>query len=225
MRKFLVRFFIGFSPQKNNLPFDAIGNHIQILNKVWEGQDYNDFGLERIFRLFLLAAKLFFPGIYLEQLFGKINISSHKIWTECYVLIKTLLPFTILYFEATQNHLLFFLNAYLLFETFIYIFSRIYLSEHFNAEDYKRMLILLFLNFLEVVFSFAVIYSSGKHLNKPFSGYVDAIYFSMMTSSTVAYGDFYPVTYFGKITSILQAVSTLVFLVLFFNFFNSKVKD
>ncbi len=57
-----------------------------------------------------------------------------------------------------------FLNIYLLAETFIYIFSKVFLTELHHHESVKRSIILLFLNFSEVVLSFALIYLAGNYL-------------------------------------------------------------
>jgi hypothetical protein len=57
---------------------------------------------------------------------------------------------------------------------------------------------LLFFNYIEMVFAFAVLYSCDNYLNKPFTHWFDAIYFSTTTSSTIGFGDFYPVKTFGR---------------------------
>jgi len=76
-----------------------------------------------------------------------------------------------------------------------------------------------------VVFSFATLYSCGNYLNKPLVSGFDAIYFSIITSSSIGYGDFHPVTTFGKILVSLQALLFLFFVVLFLNFFSTKIKS
>jgi hypothetical protein len=53
-------------------------------------------------------------------------------------------------------------------------------------------------NYIEMVFAFAVLYSCDNYLNKPFTHWFDAIYFSTTTSSTIGFGDFYPVKTFGR---------------------------
>jgi hypothetical protein len=62
-------------------------------------------------------------------------------------------------------------------------------------------------------------------LNKPLENGFDAIYFSIITSSSIGYGDFHPVTTFGKILVSLQALLFLFFVVLFLNFFSTKIKS
>jgi hypothetical protein len=62
-------------------------------------------------------------------------------------------------------------------------------------------------------------------LNKPFSNWFDAVYFSIITSSSIGYGDFYPVTTQGKFLVSTQALLFLFFVVLFLNFFSTKIKS
>jgi hypothetical protein len=62
-------------------------------------------------------------------------------------------------------------------------------------------------------------------MNKSFSHWFDPIYFSMVSSSSIGFGDYYPVTTFGKVLVSLQAMFFLSFVVLFLNFFSTKVKS
>ena len=85
-------------------------------------------------------------------------------------------------------------------------------------------MLLLFLNYVEIIFSFAVLYSCGNYLNQPFHHWFDAIYFSTINSASIGYGDFYPVTTIGKVLATAQAFLFLFFVVLFLNFFTTKIK-
>jgi hypothetical protein len=86
-------------------------------------------------------------------------------------------------------------------------------------------MLLLFFNYLEIVVSFGVLYTFGNNMNKPFEHWFDPIYFSMVSSSSIGFGDYYPVTTFGKVLVSLQAMFFLSFVVLFLNFFSTKVKN
>ena len=114
---------------------------------------------------------------------------------------------------------------YLLFETILYVPTLIFASDSLaRPSSYKRSLLLLFLNYFEIIFSYSVIYATGNYLNKTFTHWFDAIYFSIVTSSSIGYGDFYPVTTFGKFLVSTQSLLFLFFLVLFLNFFSANVK-
>ena len=87
------------------------------------------------------------------------------------------------------------------------------------------MMLLLFFNYIEIVVSFGVLYSCGNNMNKPFVSWYDPIYFSMVTSSSIGFGDFVPITTYAKILVSIQALFFLSFVVLFLNFFSNKIKN
>ncbi len=199
--------------------------HFKKISDVWHNSNYNDFGIERIFRLFLVTSSLFFPGIYLEYLNRNSSYHYRKIKGELYVIFKTIMPFAMLYFSLWHHSWLFILNIYLLIETYVYIFHKIFLPENNSGRNHNRSLILLFFNFVEVIGSFGVIYAAGHYLNQPVDNWIDALYFSLITGATIGYGDFYPTGTDGKLLIMLQIVSTLSFLILFFNFFAPRAQD
>jgi len=86
-------------------------------------------------------------------------------------------------------------------------------------------MLLLFLNYTEIIFAFGVLYSCGDYFNKPFGNWFDSVYFSIITSSSIGYGDYYPVKTIGKILVSAQAMLFLFFVVLFLNFFSTKIKS
>ncbi|HQS50952.1 MAG: hypothetical protein B7X86_08580 [Sphingobacteriales bacterium 17-39-43] len=197
-------------------------HHFTKIQNVWDSTHYADFGIERILRLFLVGSKIFFPGIYIDYLTKNSTLYKRKLVGEFYVIFKTLVPFIMLYFSL-WNHLgLYIFNIYLLVETFLHIFHKIFLPEHDHDKMVNRSIILLFFNFIEVIASFGVIYAAGNYLNQPIQSWVDALYFSFITGVTIGYGDFYPVNENGKILVMLQILSTMAFLFLFFNFFGPR---
>lgn len=223
MRKHIRKFFIGSSRRDDDVVVEGLQQHFQKIQSVWEGNLYEDFGIERIFRLFLITVKLLFPGIYLSLIFSRGDYLAKKLIGEFYVLLKTIFPFLILYYGGSTNPVLQILNVYLLIETLIYILNKIYVAEHEYETAHKRSVLLLFLNYVEVVMAYAVIYASGNHMNLPFHTYLDAIYFSAVSGATIGFGDIHPITQFGKAVVICQTFTSLSFLVLFFNFFGSKM--
>ena len=86
-------------------------------------------------------------------------------------------------------------------------------------------MLLLFFNYIEIVLSFGVLYSCGDNMNKPFTHWYDAIYFSMVTSASIGFGDFAPETTYARVLVSIQALFFLSFVVLFLSFFSNKVKN
>jgi len=200
-------------------------HHFNKIKNVWHSTHYSDFGIERFLRLFLIGSKLFFPGVYIELLTKNSSFYKRKLIAELYVIFKTFVPFFMLYFSL-WNHLgLFVFNIYLLVETFLHIFNKIFIPEHDHGKLANRSIILLFFNFIEVIASFGVLYAAGDYLNQPIQNWIDALYFSFITGVTIGYGDFYPVNDEGKILVIFQILTTMAFLFLFFNFFGPRAHD
>jgi hypothetical protein len=71
------------------------------------------------------------------------------------------------------------------------------------------VLILLFINFIELIVCFAVAYLASAHLLRmndlqgPSIG--NGLYFSVITQTTIGYGDLQPVS-FGKVLAVGQAL-------------------
>ncbi|WP_411275053.1 potassium channel family protein [Daejeonella sp.] len=224
MKRHLSKLVFGSQSVKGHEQWPHIP-HFDKIRDVWHNSNYVDFGIERIFRLFLVTSKVFFPGVYLDYVDRKFSYHQRKIRGEVYVIFKTALPFAILYFGLWNHVGLFIFNIYLLIETFVYIFNKIFLPEHTLGINYNRSLILLFFNFLEVIGSYAVIYAAGDYLNESVGNITDALYFSLITGATVGYGDIHPITSDGKVLVMTQLISTLSFLILFFNFFAPRAQD
>lgn len=94
-----------------------------------------------------------------------------------------------------------------------------------RPRSYRRSMLLLFFNYLEVVMDFAVIYASGHYLNETFATWYDPIYFSFSTFSTVGFGDYYPTTAIGKLLFSCQTIIFFLFIVLFINTFSTKMEQ
>jgi len=51
---------------------------------------------------------------------------------------------------------------------------------------------------------------AGEDYESPFSNFFNCIYFSLVTGTTLGYGDMYPKTYVGKVISLLTVLTGLV---------------
>jgi hypothetical protein len=199
----------------------------RILNikAIWNNNHQDDNGLEKLIRLFLSSSQLFFPGIYIKYFANKKGHHYQDLALDFYVLAKVIFPVIILKNNFQNSNVAIYLMVYLLLETVLYIPTLIFASDLFSRpRSYKRSMLLLFFNYLEVVFAFGVLYSIGSQMNKPFISWFDPIYFSIITSNSIGYGDYYPITKYGKVLVSIQSMFFLSFVVLFLNFFSTKVK-
>lgn len=226
MKKMLKKLFFGRPEENIQLDHTSIANQRKNLRKVWENEKHNDIGIEKMLRLFLVAAQFAFPGIYIRDKYGKRGLTYKNLAVEIYVIFKTLLPLLFLATNLYTNIFIVCITIYLLCETILYVATLIFVSDIFaKPRSYRRSVLLLYFNYLEIVLAFAVIYGGLHLLNKNANSVIDFIYFSFVTSSTIGYGEIYPVTDLGKVVVCFQSIVFLIFIVLFLNFFSSKVED
>lgn len=228
MKSFLRQLLLGNISRKDRplLKINPIQKRILNIKSIWNNDHQDDNGIEKIFRLFLSISQLLFPGVYIKYLVSKRNFEYQDIAMDIYILLKLSFPLLILINNWQAHAILIYIMVYVLLETVLYIPTLIFASDMLSRpRSYKRSMMLLFLNYLEIVCAFAVFYTLGDNMNKPFTHWFDPIYFSIITSNSIGYGDFYPITTFAKVLVSIQAMFFLSFLVLFLNFFSSKVKS
>jgi hypothetical protein len=226
MKKIIKKLFLGNISKVPKPEFNPVEKRIQNIKAIWNNDHQDDNGIEKMVRLFLSSSQLLFPGIYIKYFAFKKGIEYEDLAVDFYVLLKVIFPLLILVNGLENNHFLIALLVYVLLETILYIPTLIFASDLFSKpRSYKRSMLLLFFNYMEIVFAYAVLYSCGSYLNKPFINWFDAVYFSIITSSSIGYGDFYPVTSEGKFLVSTQALLFLFFVVLFLNFFSTKIKS
>ncbi|WGK94094.1 MULTISPECIES: potassium channel family protein [Flavobacterium] len=226
MRKAVKKLFLGKSSNGKQAEFDPIEKRIRNIQSIWNNDHQDDNGIEKIFRLLLSTSQLLFPGIYIKYFSRKKGIEYQDLATDFYILLKVSFPIVILVNQWQHYQWVIIIMTYTFFETLFYIPTLIFASDLFSRpRSYRRSMLLLFFNYLEIVFAYAVFYSCGNYLNKPFQNWFDSVYFSIITSSSIGYGDFHPVTTFGKFLVSTQALLFLFFIVLFLNFFSTKVKS
>lgn len=226
MKKIIKKLLLGNISKVAPPEFNPVEKRIQNINAIWNNDHQDDNGIEKMVRLFLSSSQLLFPGIYIKYFAFKKGAEYEDLAVDFYVLLKVTFPLVLLVNGLHNNQFLVALLVYVLLETILYIPTLIFASDLFSKpRSYKRSMLLLFLNYLEIVFAYAVLYSCDSYLNKPFSNWFDAVYFSIITSSSIGYGDFYPVTTQGKFLVSTQALLFLFFVVLFLNFFSTKIKS
>jgi hypothetical protein len=206
--------------------YNPIQKRIRNIQSIWNNDHQDDNGIEKIVRLFLSFSQLLFPGVYIKYLAAKKGDEYQDLAMDAYILMKVIFPIVILWNHWQHHHWVVMIMVYVLLETVLYIPTLIFASDMISRpRSYKRSILMLFLNYLEIIFAYAVFYSCGNYLNKPFLSHFDAIYFSIITSSSIGYGDLHPVTTIGKILVSTQALLFLFFVVLFLNFFTTQIKS
>ncbi|UPT70897.1 MAG: potassium channel family protein [Flavobacterium sp. JAD_PAG50586_2] len=220
------KLLIGKVTAKDIPKVNPIQKRILNIRSIWNNDHHDDNGIEKIFRLFLSVSQLLFPGIYIKTIAGKIDPIYKDLTMDFYILVKVAFPLFILYNHWQNHSFLIYIMVYLLMETVLYIPTLIFASDLFSRpRSYKRSMLLLFFNYLEIIIAFGVLYTLGNNMNKPFEHWFDPIYFSVVSSNSIGFGDYHPITTYGKVLVTIQAMFFLSFVVLFLNFFTTKVKS
>lgn len=225
MKSILKKLLLGNVSKLPKPDYNPVEKRIQNIKAIWNNNHQDDNGIEKIVRLFLSSSQLLFPGVYIKYLAYLKGYQYRDLALDFYILLKIIFPLLILINHWQEYSVVIWIMVYVLLETVLYIPTLIFASDMFSKpRSYKRSMLLLFLNYLEIILAFAVLYSCGNYLNKPLIHWFDAVYFSTINSASIGYGDFYPVTTFGKILATAQAFLFLFFVVLFLNFFSAKIK-
>jgi len=225
MKEVLHKLLLGKNGRTNVPDYNPIKSRIENIKAIWNNERQDDNGIEKILRLFLATSQLFLPGLYIKYFASRKGVQYKDLAVDIFVIMKAIFPLLILTNGWQEHTFIIVLMVYLVLETVFYIPTLIFASDLFSTpRSYKRSILLLFFNYLEMVFAFAVLYSCDDYLNKPFTHWFDPIYFSTVTSSTIGFGEYYPVKPIGKFLISIQSVLVLMYVVLFLNFFSTKIE-
>ncbi len=226
LAQFFKKLLIGNVARRELKRNYIIRKRLHNIKAIWNNTHHDDSGLEKVVRLLLAASQLFFPGIYVKNAFLRFGGVYQELITEAFVLFKVIFPLLILYCGWYDVVYVRIILVWFMAETLLYIPTLIFASDTFDSpRSYRRSMILLFLNYLEIVFSFAVFYFHGQYFNQPMLEVFDAIYFSFITSNTIGFGDYYPITRLGKQLVTLQSMFYLSFIILFINYFSNRLTN
>lgn len=226
IRKYIKKIFLGTSWGEETLTsYSVLAKQREDALKIWNNEHSNDIGIERVFRLFIMFAQYLFPSLYIRHWFARSNALMRHIAIELYVIAKIIYPFCVLYFARKGGDLwMVILSSYLTFETLLYVSSLIFVEEKgHKTYSHRRAFILICLNYVEIALTFSVLHRYFQTLKGLTTGTFDYIYFSFVTSATVGFGDFHPTSHLGKGLAIIQSLVFIIFVVLFLNFFGSKI--
>ena len=84
--------FVGPFPDPSKFVRPALPNQRKNISAVWNNEKATTFGIERLFRPFLVFSAYLFPGLYIRHFSGKSGQLSRKLWLDIFVTAKLLLP-------------------------------------------------------------------------------------------------------------------------------------
>jgi len=223
MFKLLGKIFIGPGTTDDEKIDRAYKQQISHLDEVWNDHKDSSYGIERILRLFLVIIQFIYPTLLLRNIFGNYGRYARKLVVEFYAVAKLLFPIFALASGLYKSSFIIAFNVYLLTETIFNISGLIFLSDIYSVTiSYRRSILLLLLNYVGVTLGFSIVYSGFDLLNKALSP-ISAVYYSFVTTTTLGYGEYYPKNGIGQIVVISQLIVFILFVVLFINYFSSRL--
>ncbi len=187
-------------------------------------------GIERIIMVFVLLLKLCFPSFWIRHY---ADMHSHRLrnsMVEQYVIIKTVLILLVLWCGRWSQWWWVAITVYLIGDLVTYLLWLIVLSNlHHSQPNLRRNLILLGINMIEIIAAFGVFYLASWSLhttanNQVVTNWLQAFYFSIATFATVGYGDMVVSWTRWYILSIMQVLTSLLFISLVFSSVASKLE-
>jgi hypothetical protein len=237
LKTFFNKLFYSDLP-KEPLGHNVLSHQFDNFKEVWNNSGQRKstaIGIERIFKLFLILVQFATPSIYFRAYFGSRGKLQKHVGVELYVLFKLISAVLILYFKLFE-HWYFLLWVIVMIAESIFYTANLIINEDVLAKphSYKRNIILVIVDYIQLNFDFASIYLTFHALKKvaqTSQGSVDTIvntpleaaYFSFVTSFTVGYGDITTVGDTGKYIAIVQILVFLLLGILVINFYSSQV--
>lgn len=176
--------------------------------------DYGVYGFEKMIAMFLCAIKIIFPMFWIRNRAKTKGYAFRNTMLELYLIMKCIILFVILkmgWFDTVGLVVTF----YFLADIVQYLLSIMFLPSVFNhASNFNKNFLHLFLNLLEIVFGFSILYMATGALSLPSGGvatWMDAIYFSIITFATIGYGDIITATHTGKLLVSTQVIISFLF--------------
>ena len=204
--------------QHEKIP-EAYAEQLRYARKVWNEETY---GLERVVRLVLCLLQFLFPVLLIRDVFGRWGFLGRRLAVEFYTILKLIFPLIVLWQGWYSHPFIIFLIIYFLSDTFVHILHLIFLDDiHVAAVSYRRALLLIFLHYIEVMADFAVIYMAFDLLNRQIDP-VTALYFSVVATTTVGFGDITAKNALGQLVVMTQLLICVLFIIVFINYFAQK---
>lgn len=198
---------------------------IKVIKDVWNCKKEYDFGIERVLRLFCACIQFISLANLFRELFGFAGFKARKLFVDVWVLLNLAYPLILIKTGLWDSCPFIILLVYLTVETVIYLLNLIVLKPYLpQPSSYTRNLLSLFLNYLQVAFAFSAFYLNAGlkyHCNNATG--LQSIYYSLVTQTTVGFGDIVPTDNLMLLLTILHVIISLLFVYLFFGYMISQV--
>lgn len=198
------------------------------IKAVWSNSEV--FGLERWLMLVFLATRLVLPSMIVQELAARFAYPRNKVVVDIYVVLKPVALLLILKAGLAPKAWALGVACVLVADLYIYLLSIIFLGRvglYAQPASINRSLLLALVNFGELAAAFSVVYLHLDALcvgGAALKAWHEAFYFSVITATTIGYGDITPCSPAGRLVASVHAVASLVFLGMVFTLFVSRIK-
>ncbi len=200
-----------------NLHVHHISIYTHNIKRIWNNAHpyQHIFGAEKIIVILVIMLKILMPSFWVRHF---CEWDPKKYWLlDLYTVTIPLLLFFFLINHRYHYIGIATITIFLLVDVFVSIISILILSDIFiKPVSVRKYFILLVAHLWEIVLGFAIIYlhyGAIWYVNGKREIHItDAIYYSMMTLSTVWYGDITQINHIGGIISVLQMLFGFLFI-------------
>ena len=205
-------------PQKLLPPGNPYRKQFGDVQMLWHKRDEgkNVFGVERFVLLFLSIALMLMPTMLVRWLSGLGGYAARKIAMDLWTLFKPSYLLCVLVSGWWSHTWSVWLTGILLVDLLLYISGLVLLRDFWTAPAaYSRSLILLGINLFEFAIAFAIFYLHWSVLTSNgviVSDWNAALYFSIVTTTTLGCGDITPSVGLGRTFVITQNVVSIAFM-------------
>ena len=185
----------------------------------------NLFGIEYLFLMSICAGLMFMPTMLVRAVSDRFGYFPRKLAIEFYVIAKPLALLWILFSERAFSTPWATVTTLMFVDLYLYLCGLVFLRRFYTPPaSPARSLLLLGVNFLEASLAFAIFYGFSDSI-KGATSPLKLLYFSLVTSATVGYGDMMPKSDTGMQLVICQILSSLGFASIFIATFVTKLNE
>jgi hypothetical protein len=216
------QFFIGSNVELRDDFLPAYSSLVRELKVLWKD---SSFGLLRIFRFVLVIVGFLNPITLLIHFVDLAKPILGKLFVDLYVIIKLVITLMLLFSHLQSNLIRNIAVIYFISDTVLSLLGIVFFQKRYDQPiSYSRSLLLLILNYFTIVAGFAYFYLNTGSVYK-LSTPVEALYFRLVSSTTLGYGDMYPTEDIGYTIVTLQLVTSVLMVTIFFAFFVTRAID
>ena len=188
------------------------------------------FGLERWVMLSLAVIRFVLPSMIINTLAGRFAFPRNKVVVDVYCLLKVLTLLLILRTGSGSTTWAFIIAFLLLVDLYVYLLSVIFLGRsglYAQPASINRSILLALLNFLEITAAVSIVYlhiAALCYAGNSVTSWHQAFYFSIITGTTIGFGDIAPCTPQGRLVASLHALGAMIFFGVVFTMLVSHIR-